>query len=90
MQLIAGILQPSSGQLVTSGHVAPLIELGVGFHPELTGIENIFLNASLYGFSNKKTRSKLAEIIDFSELAHFIDTPVKHYSSGMYMRLGSP
>ncbi len=88
MQLIAGILKPSQGQLLAKGRVAPLIELGVGFHPELTGIENIFLNASLYGFSNKKTRSKLASIIDFAELAHFIDTPVKHYSSGMYMRLG--
>lgn len=88
MQLIAGILQPSQGRLVTEGRVAPLIELGVGFHPDLTGIENIFLNASLYGFSNRKIRSRLADIIAFSELEHFIDTPVKHYSSGMYMRLG--
>lgn len=87
LQVIAGILKPTSGQVTTRGRVAPLIELGVGFHPELTGEENIYLNASLYGFRNKEVRKRFDEIIAFSELAHFIDTPVKNYSSGMYMRL---
>ncbi|MCF5267284.1 ABC transporter ATP-binding protein, partial [Pseudomonas syringae] len=68
--------------------VAPLIEIGVGFHPELTGEENIYLNASLFGLSNKEVRSRFNEIVDFSGLGNFIDTPVKNYSSGMYMRLG--
>lgn len=88
LQLISGILVPTRGRLSTVGRVAPLIELGVGFHHELTGEENIFLNASLFGVSNKEIRARLNEIIDFSGLGHFIDTPVKNYSSGMYMRLG--
>jgi ABC-2 type transport system ATP-binding protein/lipopolysaccharide transport system ATP-binding protein len=62
--------------------------LGVGFHHELTGEENIYLNASLFGLTNKETRSRFNEIVDFSGLGDFIDTPVKNYSSGMYMRLG--
>lgn len=88
LQLISGILLPSSGKLTTAGRVAPLIELGVGFHPELTGEENIYLNASLFGLSNKQTRARFNNIVDFSGLGDFIDTPVKNYSSGMYMRLG--
>ncbi|HYW76126.1 MAG TPA: ABC transporter ATP-binding protein [Gammaproteobacteria bacterium] len=88
MQLIAGIMEPTGGRITTRGRVAPLIELGVGFNPELTGEENIYLNASLYGFSNKETRRRFKDIVEFSELGHFIDTPVKNYSSGMYMRLG--
>ncbi len=88
LQIIAGILQPTGGRVITQGRVAPLIQLGVGFNPELTGLENIFLNASLYGFRNKETKKRLENIIEFSELAHFIDTPLKHYSSGMQMRLG--
>lgn len=88
LQMISGILQPTSGRVETSGRVAPLIELGVGFHHELTGAENIFLNASLFGLTNKETRARFNEIVDFSGLDHFIDTPVKNYSSGMYMRLG--
>jgi ABC-2 type transport system ATP-binding protein/lipopolysaccharide transport system ATP-binding protein len=87
LQVIARILKPTSGRVVTHGRVAPLIELGVGFHPELTGEENVYLNASLYGFRNKDVRKRFASIVEFSELAHFIDTPVKNYSSGMYMRL---
>ncbi len=87
LQIIAGILKPTSGRVTTHGRVAPLIELGVGFHPELTGEENIFLNASLYGLRNRDVRKRFDDIVDFSELAHFIDTPVKNYSSGMYMRL---
>ncbi|MBE7565744.1 ABC transporter ATP-binding protein [Acidithiobacillus sp. HP-11] len=88
LQIIAGILQPSKGRVITNGRVAPLIQLGVGFNPELTGYENIFLNASLYGFLNKDTRKHVKDIIEFSELEHFIDTPLKNYSSGMQMRLG--
>ena len=88
LQIIAGILQPTAGRVVTYGRIAPLIQLGVGFSPELTGMENIFLNASLYGFRNKDIKTRLKAIIEFSELAHFIDTPLKNYSSGMQMRLG--
>ncbi|MDA8362705.1 MAG: ABC transporter ATP-binding protein [Gammaproteobacteria bacterium] len=88
LQIIAGILKPSSGRVQVRGRVAPLIELGVGFHPELTGEENIYLNASLYGFRNREIRARLGKIVEFSELGHFIDIPVKNYSSGMYMRLG--
>lgn len=88
LQLVSGILAPTSGRLTTAGRVAPLIELGVGFHPELTGEENIYLNASLFGLSNKETRARFNDIVDFSGLGEFIDTPVKNYSSGMYMRLG--
>ncbi len=88
LQIIAGILVPTRGRVITRGRIAPLIQLGVGFNPELTGFENIFLNASLYGFRNSEIRKHLHEIIEFSELQHFIDTPLKHYSSGMQMRLG--
>ncbi len=88
LQIIAGILQPSKGHIIANGRVAPLIQLGVGFNPELTGYENIFLNASLYGFLNKDVRKRIKDIIEFSELEHFIDTPLKNYSSGMQMRLG--
>ncbi|MBN2678814.1 MAG: ABC transporter ATP-binding protein [Acidithiobacillaceae bacterium] len=88
LQIIAGILQPSKGRVIANGRVAPLIQLGVGFNPELTGYENIFLNASLYGFLNKEVKKRVKSIIEFSELEHFIDTPLKNYSSGMQMRLG--
>ena len=88
LQIIAGILEPSQGQVITHGRIAPLIQLGVGFHPELSGYENIFLNASLYGFRNRDTQKRVKDIIEFSELQHFIDTPLKNYSSGMQMRLG--
>ena len=88
LQIIAGILQPSKGRVIAHGRVAPLIQLGVGFNSELTGFENIFLNASLYGFLNRDIKKRVKDIIEFSELGHFIDTPLKHYSSGMQMRLG--
>ncbi|MCJ2374315.1 ABC transporter ATP-binding protein [Pseudomonas sp. RGM 3321] len=88
LQLVSRILVPTSGRLTTVGRVAPLIEIGVGFHPDLTGEENIYLNASLFGLSNREVRSRFNEIVDFSGLGNFIDTPVKNYSSGMYMRLG--
>ena len=88
LQTISGILRPTRGHISTSGRVAPLIELGVGFHPELTGEENIYLNASLYGFSNAEIRRRYDAIVDFSGLNSFIDVPVKNYSTGMYLRLG--
>ncbi len=88
LKIIAGIIPPSRGTVIVRGRVAPLIQLGVGFHSDLTGIENIYLNASLYGFRNDEIRKRLDQIVTFAELAHFIDTPLKHYSAGMQMRLG--
>lgn len=88
LQIIAGILKPTEGSIRIRGRIAPMIQLGVGFNLELTGEENIFLNASLYGFSNHEVRRRIDDIIDFSEVRHFIDTPLKNYSSGMQMRLG--
>lgn len=88
LRMIAGIHTPTSGRVVTSGRISALLELGAGFHPELTGRENIYLNASILGLSRKQTDALLDRIIDFSGLAEFIDSPVKHYSSGMYVRLG--
>jgi ABC-type polysaccharide/polyol phosphate transport system ATPase subunit len=88
LKTIAGILQPTKGTIKTHGRIVPMIELGVGFHPDLTGLENIFLNASLFGVSNAEIRKKLDSIVEFSGLGNFIDVPVKNYSSGMYARLG--
>lgn len=88
LKIVAGILRPTQGRVYTSGRVAPLIELGVGFNPELTGEENIYLNASLYGFKNREIRERYGDIVEFAELAPFIDVPVKNYSTGMYLRLG--
>jgi homopolymeric O-antigen transport system ATP-binding protein len=88
LQLIAGIYRPTGGSIAVNGRVAPLIQLGVGFHVELTGEENIYLGASLYGFNNKAIRAKYQQIVEFSGLGTFIDTPIKNYSSGMLMRLG--
>lgn len=88
LKLIAGVTSPTHGQIIVNGKVSPLIELGAGFHHELTGYENIFLNAALLGLHKKDIESKLDQIIEFSELADFIHTPVKRYSTGMYMKLG--
>ncbi|HMT20013.1 MAG TPA: ABC transporter ATP-binding protein [Promineifilum sp.] len=88
LKLIARIIQPTSGEILVSGRVSALLELGAGFHPDLTGRENIYLNASVLGLSRDETETLFADIVDFSELGEFIDMPVKHYSSGMYMRLG--
>lgn len=87
LKLIAGVSQPTKGKIKVSGRVVPLIELGAGFHPELTGRENIFLNGVILGLTEKEIKAKIKEIINFSEIEKFIDTPVKFYSSGMYMRL---
>ena len=87
LKVIAGIYEPTSGQVETVGKVAAMIELGTGFHPELTGRENIAINGMLLGFSKREMRALEPQIIDFAELGDFIDSPVKQYSSGMYMRL---
>lgn len=88
LKLIARILQPTEGQITVAGRVSALLELGAGFHPDLTGRENIFLNASVLGLSRAETEKMYGDIVAFSELGDFINMPVKHYSSGMYMRLG--
>jgi len=88
LRLLAGIMQPTQGEVRVQGRVAPLIELGVGFHPELTGRENVHLNTSLFGMSRRETEELLPRIVEFSELEDFVDLPVKSYSTGMYMRLG--
>ncbi len=88
LKLIAGVFDPSAGHVRVSGKIAALLELGAGFSLDLTGIENIFLNAALLGQKKEVTQKKLQSIIDFSELGRFIDSPLRHYSSGMYMRLG--
>ncbi|MFN2609549.1 MAG: ABC transporter ATP-binding protein [Actinomycetota bacterium] len=88
LKVIAGILQPDSGTVETVGRIASLLELGAGFHPELTGRENVFLNASILGLTKKETEKHFDAIVAFSEIENFIDMQVKHYSSGMYVRLG--
>ncbi|HWS49287.1 MAG TPA: ABC transporter ATP-binding protein, partial [Candidatus Methanoperedens sp.] len=87
LKLIAGVMWPTSGKVHVHGKVSPLIELGAGMHPELTGRENIYLNGAILGLKRKEIEKNLEAIIDFSEIREFIDQPVKHYSSGMYMRL---
>lgn len=88
LKLITRILEPTSGRIDVGGRVSALIELGAGFHPDLTGRENVYLNGSLLGFSRKEMEAKFKKIVEFSELEKFIDVPIKHYSSGMHMRLG--
>ena len=88
LQLVAGVLEPDGGSCATSGRVTSLLELGAGFSPELTGRENIYLNASLHGVSREDVRARFDAIVAFAELERFIDMPVRTYSSGMYMRLG--
>lgn len=88
LKLLAGVTRPALGKVTINGRVGALIELGAGFHPELTGRENIYLNASIMGMRKREIDEKFDEIVEFSELGNFIDTPVKRYSSGMYVRLG--
>jgi len=88
LKLISGITIPTSGEIKIGGSIAPLIEVGAGLNPELTGRENIFLNAAILGVSKKIIREKIDDIVEFSELSEFIDTPLKRYSSGMQVRLG--
>lgn len=87
LKILARITLPTTGRAVIRGRVVSLLELGAGFHPELTGRENIFLNAAFYGIAKDEVARQLDEIVAFAELEKFIDTPVRHYSSGMYIRL---
>jgi len=87
LKLISGVMQPDAGEVLTRGRVAGLIEVGAGFHPELSGRENVFLNAAILGMSRKEIEARYDEIVAFSEIEQFIDQEVKHYSSGMFMRL---
>jgi ABC-2 type transport system ATP-binding protein len=88
LKLLAKIIYPTSGDIKINGNVSSLLELGAGFHPDFTGRENIYVNASILGFSKKEVNKRIDDIIDFSELGDFIDNSVRSYSSGMYMRLG--
>ncbi|MFN8491947.1 MAG: ABC transporter ATP-binding protein [Caldilineaceae bacterium] len=88
LKLITGILTPDEGEMLVNGRISSLLELGAGFHPDLTGRENIYLNGSIYGLSRAEMNKRLDSIIEYAELGDFIDTPIKHYSSGMYVRLG--
>lgn len=88
LKLISKIIQPTKGEIIVNGPMSALLELGAGFHPDLTGKENIYINAAILGMRKRDVDKKLDDIIAFSELEKFIDTPVKNYSSGMYMRLG--
>ncbi|MDL1948898.1 ABC transporter ATP-binding protein, partial [Acidobacteria bacterium ACD] len=88
LKLVAGILKPSSGSIRVDGKVSALIELGAGFHPEISGRENVVINGVLLGLTRKEIERKLPSIVDYSGLGDFIDQPVKTYSSGMYVRLG--
>ena len=88
LKLLTQILRPNRGDIKLTGKVSALIEVGAGFHPDLTGRENIFLNGTILGMKREEIRAKFDEIVEFSELQEFIDTPVKRYSSGMFARLG--
>lgn len=88
LKCLAKIYYPTSGTISSNGRVAALLEVGSGFHPELTGRENIYLNGSILGMSRKVIDAKFDQIVDFSGVEEFIDQPVKNYSSGMYVRLG--
>ena len=87
LKVLSRITEPTSGKITVRGRIASLLEVGTGFHPELSGRENIFLNGSILGMNRKEVKSKFSEIVEFSGIGQFIDTPVKRYSSGMYVRL---
>jgi lipopolysaccharide transport system ATP-binding protein len=87
LKILSKITMPSSGKIYGAGKVTSMLEVGTGFHPELSGIENIYLNGAMLGMSKSDIKSKVDEIIDFAQISEHINTPVKHYSSGMYMRL---
>jgi len=88
LKLVAGITRPTSGTVRVDGRISALIELGAGFHPEISGRENVFINGIMLGLTKRQIHERFDEIVDFAELREFIDAPVKSYSSGMYMRLG--
>lgn len=87
LKLISGVLKPDAGWVRTRGRVAGLIEVGAGFHPDLSGRENVFLNAAILGMTKQEIEARFDDIVAFSEIGDFIDTEVKHYSSGMFLRL---
>lgn len=87
LKMLTKIYYPNKGKITVKGRVSSLIELGAGFHPDMTGRENIYINASIYGLSRKEIDARLEDIINFSEIRDFIDNPIRTYSSGMYMRL---
>jgi len=87
LKLISGVIRPDSGSVRVKGRVAGLIEVGAGLHPDLTGRENVFLNGAILGMSEAQVRKSFDAIVDFSEIEQFLDTEVKHYSSGMFLRL---
>jgi ABC-type polysaccharide/polyol phosphate transport system ATPase subunit len=87
-KLVARVLKPNTGRIVVRGYVAPLLEFGAGFHAELTGRENVYLNGALLGFTRREMENKFNRIVDFAELWDFIDAPMRTYSSGMWARLG--
>ncbi|GAA1777045.1 MULTISPECIES: ABC transporter ATP-binding protein [Agromyces] len=87
LKLVSGVLRPDAGRILTRGRVAGLIEVGAGFHPDLSGRENVYLNAAILGMSKDEIDARFDEIVEFSEIGEFIDTEVKHYSSGMFVRL---
>src|ERR1700709_2512079 len=88
LKLINGVMRPDQGSILTRGRIAGLIATGAGFHPQLTGRENLFLNRAILGMSEAETKRKFDAIVDFADIGRFMDTPVSHYSSGMYARLG--
>src|SRR5438105_3874842 len=88
LKLVAGITKPSAGTVQVTGRISALIELGAGFHPEISGRENVFINGIMLGLSKREVEERFDDIVNFAELREFIDAPVKTYSSGMYMRLG--
>jgi len=88
LKLINGIMRPDSGAVLTRGRISGLIATGAGFHPQLTGRENIYLNAAVLGMSEAETRRKFDDIVEFADVGRFLDSPVGHYSSGMFARLG--
>ena len=88
LKLISGVMRPDAGEVLTRGRIAGLIATGAGFHPQLTGRENVYLNAAILGMSEAETNGKFDEIVEFADVGKFLDTPVGHYSSGMFSRLG--
>jgi ABC-2 type transport system ATP-binding protein len=88
LKIINGIMRPDAGKVLTRGRVAGLIATGAGFHPQLTGRDNVYLNAAILGMSENETRRKFDDIVEFADIGRFLDSPVGHYSSGMFARLG--